>query len=233
MEKAAQQALDESVVLVKGALQRAQSLEVLRHSSHAACITINSPRFTGYMIAATSQNRPVDEAFLKILQERLLHFLKDAGENPIDDESTLQLNLRQVEFQDWALEYADFLAQSTVGEDQVSMAFFPNAKTRVELEPSAAEDMLQIELSELRDNVPVEFDLYIYMPENQKFLRYIPTGRIFFGDQRSRLLNSGVAKMHLRKDNIAGVKKYRVQNFLNDKIDEFGSMKKLKTGPES
>jgi hypothetical protein len=105
------------------------------------------------------------------------------------------------------------------------MAFFPSQDTTVRLEASASERMLQLDMSELRGNVVLEFDLYIYLPQNQKYLLYTPEGRPLYEEQKKRLMDKGVAKMHLRKESAQGVKRYRAQNFLNDKIEEFKKKK--------
>ena len=110
------------------------------------------------------------------------------------------------------------------------MAFFPSENTKVDLEQSVSEKMLQIDLTELREDSVMEFDLYIYMPENQRYLLYTPTGRVLMGEQKNRLVGKGMTRMHLRKENIVGVKRYRAQNFLNDKIEEFKNLQRIKKG---
>ena len=48
----------------------------------------------------------------------------------------------------------------------------------------------------------------------------------FYTDQKGRLKDKGVVHMHLKKDSAPQVKKYRAQNFLNEKILEFQKKKK-------
>jgi len=59
----------------------------------------------------------------------------------------------------------------------------------------------------------------------RKYLLYTPEGRPLYGNQKERLVQKGVSKMHLRKESAQGVKRYRAQLFLNDKISEFKAKK--------
>lgn len=215
MVKGTQAALDESVVVAD-----VDTLAEVRAATNVACITISSPRFSGYLVAALGADRQIDDEFMKTVQDRLFSFLRANGENLADDEG-MNLKLEKVEFEEWAISQADFLRKSVHGADEIAMAFFPSKDTETKLEQSVAENMLKMGIDELRDDIPVEFDLYIYLPSNKKYLLYTPQGRRLYGDQRGRLRDKGVTHMHLRKDDAGQVKRYRAQIYLNQMIGEF------------
>lgn len=218
-----QQALDESV-------ERENPLtgmEELSSSSSVACITIQSQRFSGYLVAAMGKNRQIDANFLKLVKDRLFNFLRNNGEKVKDDEA-MDLKLEEVDFEDWAIHQAEFLRKSIHGKNEIAMAFFPNKETSVQLEASANENMLKLDINELRDDVRVEFDLYIYMPTNQKYILYTPQGRKLFSQQRGRLSEKGITHMHLRKESEGQVKRYRAQSYLNDCIANYKTRPKVK-----
>jgi hypothetical protein len=218
-----QQAIDETMNM-----QGRPPVEVM-NSTNVACILIQSPRFSGYLICAMGADKKVDEALMKAVQDRLLKFLKTNGEEMKDDE-VLGMKIQEVDFQDWALEQADFLRKSVHNGEEIAMAFFPAANVETELEESVSKKMLQMKLDELREDSPLEFDLYIYMPENNKYLLYTPQGTPIYGKQKTRLQSHGVTHMHLKKESLRDVKKYRAQNFLNDKISAYKAAQKIK-GP--
>lgn len=223
--KGTHKALEETIQ-IKGK-STSESIQKIEKASNIACIVIESPRFSGYLVAALGKNRQVDEEFVQMIRERLFSFLKTHGEVITEEtESQMSLQIQEVEFEDWALKQAEFLKKSVHDGDEIAMAFFPTKDTKVKLEESVSERMLQMTLTELRDDTPVEFDLYIYMPENQKYLLYTPQGKTFYGKQKERLIDKGVSHIHLRKENTGQVKKYRAQNFLNDKIQAFLANKK-------
>lgn len=223
--KGTQAALDDSVRVINP-LTEYQPIET---ATNVACITINSPRFSGYLVAALGRDRKIDDAFLKSVQDRLFSFLRSNGE-VIKDEESMNLKLEQVDFEDWAIGQADFLRKSVHGTDEIAMAFFPSKETSAKLEQSVSEKMLKMSIDELKDDVPVDFDLYIYLPTNQKYLLYTPQGARLFGQQRGRLRQKGVTHMHMRKESAGQVKRYRAQVYLNDKISEFRKKPKIKVG---
>lgn len=218
--KGTQQALDEASQIIGNA----EEYEELKSSTNVACITIESPRFSGYLVAAMGKDRPLDAAFIKAIKNKLFEFLKSHGE-VVKEDDTMDLQIQQVDFEEWAIQQADFLRKSVHGTSEVAMAFFPNKETSARLEDSVSDNMLKMSLDELRDDVPVEFDCYIYMPTNNRFLLYTPEGKPIYGNQRGRLREKGVTHLHLRKESVGQVKKYRAQCFLNERIAEFRKAK--------
>lgn len=215
MVRGTQQALEEAAII--GDLTE---YEELQKSTNVACIIVESPRFSGYLVAAMGKDRRIDEKFTETVKEKLFDFLRAHGETVADDQN-MNLTLEQVDFEEWAIQQAHFLRKAIHGSQEVAIAFFPTKETSVSLEESVSKSMLKMSLDELRDDVPVEFDIYIYMPSNNRFLLYTPEGRPIYGSQRGRLREKGVTHIHLRKENSPQVKKYRAQVFLNDRIAEF------------
>lgn len=216
MVKGAQHALD-SAVKVNSEKSHVEKLE---KSQNCICIVIDSTRFSGYLIAAMGKNRRFDDEFVKNIQTKLYDFLKSQGEK-LDDSGALEIKIKTVEFEDWALEQAEFLKKSVHDGDEVAMAFFPTEKTAPEVEKSAREDMLSINIDDLEGDIQVLFDVYIYLPTNKRYVLYTPKGGTFLANQKDRLKGKGITHMHMKKDEIASAKKYTAQNYLNNKVDEF------------
>jgi hypothetical protein len=216
MVKGAQHALDSSIKVN----QEKTIVEKLEKSQNCICIVIDSTRFSGYLIAAMGRNRRFDDEFVKNIQTKLYEFLKSQGET-LDEDGALEIKIKTVEFEDWALEQAEFLKKSVHDGDEVAMAFFPAKKTTPDVEKSAREDMLSINIDDLEGDIQVLFDVYIYLPTNQKYVLYTPKGGTFMGNQKDRLKGKGITHMHMKKDEIGSAKKYTAQNYLNNKVDEF------------
>lgn len=217
-----QQALDESVTLTSGPAAHVEQ------SSNVACIVVDSPKFKGYLVAALGKNRKIDKEFIEGIRMRLFKFLKENGET-VSDEDSMSIKIKQVEFEDWALEQAEFLKKSVHNGDEVAMAFFPAQSTEQKFDESRSEKMVALSLEELKPDTPVEFDLYVFLPENNKYILYTPQGRTFYGAQKDRLVQKGVTHMHLRKDSVQDVKRYKAQNYLNSKIEEYRNKKSSKS----
>ncbi len=199
--------------------------EEIQKSSNMACISVESPRFSGYLVCAMGRDRKIDPAFMDTIQRRLFQFLKENGED-VKDQKSMQLKLQEVDFTAWTLEQAEFLKKSVHDGDEIAIAFFPTKIKDDELKASVSKKMLMIQLNDLESDAVVEFDLYIFMPENNKYLLYTPQGRPFDGKQKDRLKTKGVTHMHLKNEAAPSLKKYRAQNFLNDKIASYKNAQK-------
>ena len=57
--------------------------ENVDQASNVACIMIESTRFSGYLVAALGKDKKIDEEFIKMIQDRLVKFLKLNGEQLI------------------------------------------------------------------------------------------------------------------------------------------------------
>jgi hypothetical protein len=222
--RGAVEAMDSTTVHIEGEDQTERSVKKLESSSNVFCITIESPRFSGYLVAALGKNRKMDDSFIDMVKQRLFSFLKANGESA-SEENSMDIKIKEVAFEDWAIQQAEFLRKSVHQGEEIAMAFFPNNNVTVKLEESASDKMLKMSIDELKEDVPLEFDLYMYMPENDKYLLYTPQGRPLAGNQKGRLKEKGMTHMHLKKESVGDVKKYRAQNFLNAKIEAFNQKK--------
>lgn len=197
--------------------EKSQSIE---ESTNVACIVVESARFSGYLITAMGKNKKLDDHFLKKVRERLFKFLKENGED-IKEGDSMDLKIKQVPFEDWALEYAEFMRKSIHDGNEVAMAFFPRPDIKTEYQESHAEEMASIKIDEFQGDTNVEFNVYIRLPRNDKYILYTPRGGMFYNNQKERLRNQGIMQLHIMKAELPDVDKYRAQNFLNEKITDF------------
>jgi hypothetical protein len=189
-------------------------------TSNMACIVIESSRFSGYLITAMGKNKVIDNAFMKKIQMRLYNFLKEHGEKVTNGES-MQLILKQVPFMPWAVDQAEFLRRSTHMGDEVAMAFFPRAEIRARFGESVDEEMAAVHLHEFEGDTMVDFNVYIHLPKNNKYVLYTPRGGVFYDKQKTRLSGQGISHLHVLKAEMQDLDKYRAENYLNDSIEDF------------
>lgn len=221
--KGVNKTLDETAVKGDGFVQ-----SYLEDNTHLACIVVESPRFSGYLVAALGKNKKVDDEFVDLVRTRLMKFLRDAGE-PIEDEGNMQVKVKRVDFEGWALEYAQFLRKSVHKGDEVAMAFFPFAEAQTKVGASANESMVSVKTNEIEPGKPLEFNLYIYLPTNKKYILYTPKGAVFQENQKDRLVRQGVSDVHIQKDEVQNLSRYKAQNHLNSLIDQYDQKDKTKT----
>jgi hypothetical protein len=218
ISRAAQEALEKTVKKTHAAY-----VEKVENTSDMSCIVVESTRFEGYLVAAIGHNREPEAAFIQGLRQRIFHFLRVNGEHINEDDEPMLVTLKKVDFKGWADAEAEFLRKSEHNQEEVSIAFFPRTNIHPHFEDSPDVKMVKIKMEDLKADVPVDFNLYIYLEENQRYVRYTAKGAKFQAHQKARLEKQGLKHMHVFKTEIADFTKYRAQNYLNDKIDSFHS----------
>lgn len=217
------EALEQSSIYVQG-----KPGEKVTDSSHVACIVIDSTRFSGYLVAAMGKNRRIDAEFIEKIRQRLFKFLSENGEQLGEDEKSLNIKIKQVDFQEWAVDCAEFLRKSIHNGDEVAMAFFPHQEAKTKSGKSAEEHMATVSIDDVKADVKLDFNVYVYLPKNGKYVMFTPEGGTLYSKQKDKLKDQGVTELHIRKDDLQRISGHRAQTYLNEQIDRFESNKDLK-----
>lgn len=214
--RGANQVLEEIVEKKDGVV-----LEKLQGSTtNTACIAIESTRFSGYLIAALAGDRPFDEKFVALVRERLVRFLRENGETVKEGES-FPLKIRQVRFEAWAQDYAEFLKKTVHQGQEMAFAFFPVSEVVPTIGGSSVAQMVTIPVGALVADQEVDFHVHLLLPANDRFLLYTPKGSVFFKTQKDRLQKSGVASLHIKESDVAAFKAYHVRHQVEHLILDF------------
>lgn len=206
-----------------GALEAPQTISPTT-SSNVACFAVRSSGVWGAIVVAYGKDRIVDRKFANDLQDHLLIYMQENGiEFKIED--VMNLTIKQVKFEEWSEKEAVFLRKSIHEGCELALGFFINTGPNGELAPSVRNDMLKVNIDEIRADHSLDFDVYLYFPENGKYLRYVGKDGHLSGKQWDRLTAGGVTELHIRKESEADISRYRMKNFLNDKITDFNNKK--------
>ncbi|MNK07484.1 hypothetical protein D3C87_253990 [compost metagenome] len=188
--------------------------------NQVSCLLIQSARFSGYLLTALPPGHNHNRSLLTRIKNHLMVVLKEYGETTQDPES-IHLKLTPVKFTDWAMNEADFLHTSSHENNQVSVAFFQRLDMKTPFIETDDSAMLGIELNEVEENTVMDFNLYIHLSKNKKYLRYTQKGAELPANQKDRLRSQGLTHFHVLKMEINEFMQYRVQKFLNQKISKF------------
>ena len=196
-----------------------EPVEKIESVTRLGCIEIQTERYDGYLLIAWGADRSVDEPLMRTIRAKLVQFMQGAGQK-FDAEDAIRLRLQDVTFEGWAVAQADFLRRAVHAGREVAVAFFPGRAEESRVEASARADMVHIGIDEIKGDSRVEFDVYVHLPANGKYLLYTPEGGRLYQVQKDRLKAKGVRRVHLKKNAAPDLRRYRVQNFLNDRIAE-------------
>lgn len=195
-------------------------IEKIELAQNCICFNIESKTFRGYLVAAMGKNRRLDDELLSAVQLKLSEVIKDTNQN-INDNKPLEIKIKAVDFENWAIEKAEFLKKSIHDGNEVAMAFFPQNSLSPQLGKSDTSDMISINIDDLASDVPLSFDIYVHLPANNKYILYTPKNGMFLSTQRERLKAKGIDKMHTKKDSEEDIQKSHVENTLNKSIKDF------------
>lgn len=198
---------------------QANRIHSLAEITNAACIVIKSQRFSGYLIIAMAPDQKMDDKLLTNLRDRLFKSLESGGEKLMSSEQ-MHLKLDSVNFNSWTEKSAELVCKANHCGDEIALAFFPLRNVQLNLKECSNQNMWTLDIQDLQGNAKVEFDVYVHLAENDKYILYTPKNGVFYEKQKDRLIGKGIKQMHVRKDAIEDMKRYRAQNYLNGKIDK-------------
>ena len=200
---------------------------LLSEVHEVVCMTVRHRVFEGYLVAASSE--PLSELdFYTKVKAKLSEIFTTLGSGAQDDfeiDAPLELKLEPVSFKSWARTHAEFLQRAAHQGTEIALAFFPSQNTQVKVVGADNKNMLAIDLSELKEDTRMEFDVFLHLPGNEKYILYTPEGQVLQATQKGRLQQRGVSSFHIRKESMHQVKKYKAKNFLNSLVREFKNKK--------
>ncbi len=220
--KGTQEALEQIIIKSDPSIP---AQEISKTISNVSCFTVQSPKISGYLVAAMGNNEKISLSFIELVRQRLFQYLIKNGELVEDNSSLMDLQLEPVDFQDWAISEGEFLRKSIHENNEVALAFFPSSNTKISWEPSPNEDMIQVTLDNIKEDAPLDFDLYVYLPSNNKFILYTPEGGSLFANQKSRLQERGITHLHLKKESSEKLTPYKARVTLSEEIERYRKKK--------
>lgn len=209
-----QRALDASVTFID-----AKEVETLGTNKRFACLFVKSFNLSGYLIAALGKDRVVDAQLMADIRNKLFQSLRAEG-NDMFEADPIQLELHEVQIENWAMHEAKFLAKAVHQAQEIAVAFFENDSP---FEISEVEQMMKMKIEELDHEVPVDFDLYVYLPVNDRLIKITHKGRSIQGEQQERLMTRGLKHLHIHREDFSAAFQYAVGSKLSRKIRNYQS----------
>lgn len=192
--------------------------------TEVSCLKIDSVRISGIMVIATGKNEALDEGIKNHIQQTLYETLANKGFNSLDiDGNTPPLKITKVSFYDWALRKADFTLNSVYQNDEIALSFFSTSELKTAFENSHSEEMFQIKYSEIEVGTKASFQLFIYLPNNKKYVVFNKEDTALSISDFDRLKRNSIAHIHFKKENLPQFKQVKAQNFLNRQIDSLST----------
>jgi hypothetical protein len=92
-----------------------------------------------------------------------------------------------------------YFKTANYGDSSVGVAFFPTENDIPDTDGKSGQPMIDIWVEDIECCYPLNFKAYLYLQKNQKYYLYLRNGRSLQPEQKLRLSENGVEKMHIKK----------------------------------
>lgn len=190
------------------------SLEPLHSTKQLSIFKVQCGDQQGYVSCAWGTNQTLPSDFSEKIRSSLSHFFKNQSIG-FSSENVFHLEIIPVDFKNLSEKTARFMQDAIHLNKELGVAFFlkPKEFSFYHSDPSVP-GMLYINISDIENDSLFTFDLYLYMPENQKFILYTPKGLPLYKHQMERLNERGISKMHFYEQDRTEADKSEAKYFL-------------------
>lgn len=183
-------------------------------------VSLKSNQFAGYLVLARGKHEP--EVSYKLLQrftENLIMKLQLKGIN-ITEFHFLNAKVNRVKFDSWAKKSASFCFASVHQGAETAIAFIPTPIVLPVIEELPEfPDYVGIRLNDIKPNIKVNFEIYLYLEKNRRFFHLLKKGTFIEPIRIERIRNSK-SSVYIASEEKTDFKNYHIQNNLNASIEE-------------
>lgn len=196
------------------------------------CLVVNSPKWSGYLIIA-SESYLEFEVLQTLIQQWLEENLNaeasnvenaepDTGnENESVSSQGFYISFAAVQFDEFAQVQANYCKIIEQGAKKTIVAFFSVNPLFLNVALHTKHDMITLELAEIPTEKSTGLDIYLYLPENDKFILYLKNSDPLLADQHQRLSQKNVEHLYTALEYEQIVLRLRCESVLNLMIEEF------------
>jgi hypothetical protein len=181
--------------------------------------TVNTGKLSGYFVVAAS-GAP-NQQLLGNIREGITKYMERTGQF-FDAGDIKEIELREVQFESLAMASGEFFRKSAHLEDEIAVAFFRRPESEFKVEVSTYPgDWVTTELGNIVSGERVDFDIFVYLPVNNRFILYKRAGDPMEEQQRSKLIRGGIKHVHFRREEVPLIDSYQARTYLNSLIFQF------------
>jgi len=208
-----------SEVVKKEKILDTQSQIPLNLVTHLDCIPVRSKSLKGLLIFATSANKHCGLDFSKAVQQQVTQLMKKSGEY-VRDEGVLQIEVPPFRFLEVAAEIAQFVTVTEHMGIELGMAFLESEGVFPDIGDANPAGMCSVDIEDLRSNENIGFDAFIYLPRNDKYIKYLNKGGVLAPYQKEHMVEYKVKHFYIKQEDSRKVKTQYVSSFVQKVVEE-------------
>ncbi len=182
------------------------------------CLLVQSETWSGHLLAHSNVNLEshlLEPVFKNWASLEFKYFT--------DQESHLffEIEVDISVFKKWIQNKAEHIEALKVNGSELTMSFVGIEPNQLLVEFNEATDLLEVELDILPVDHDLHLSLFLHLPENKKFLLYTPAGQQLTTNQKNRLTENRVQKLHTPVEFEDELKKLKMRKHLNKNLEDF------------
>ncbi len=194
-----------------------EKADQIRDCTRLGIITITSRIYKGYFVCATGNNKRADLDRLEQIREMLSNTLMAEGHGP-REMLVAEVEIPSINFKSWIKKHAVFVSYVQVGADEVAIGFI-DADGYIPDFQIKAEKMVPVPLRTIQPNTALDFDMYLYLQKNDKYILYVKRHDMFFERQVLKE-NSSVQVCYLKAEHVDYYRIYCAKIFIISRAEE-------------
>lgn len=188
-----------------------------------ACIEVRSQSFRGYLVAARASNQIFSKEFMSQIRKYVADAMLRSGEI-LNESEIYSAEVDDVDFKYWTLQQAHCFQMGVYQGEEVGLAFFESQDLDFQNLSERKHHMIGIQFSEDILKNKAMFDLYLYLPVNERFIRYTKRGESVSNKQFEKLKSNAITHLYFRQQDLLQWKIHQIKQFLKDKVTQFRSL---------
>ncbi|MCB0391728.1 MAG: hypothetical protein KDD58_10570 [Bdellovibrionales bacterium] len=189
----------------------------LRNLSKLGVIPIKMGDLSGYLMIASTVEEDFDDAHLSLFKNSFIKTCVEQGKS-ITIHSEMLIDTIPIDLIKWTEEMGEYTFIREFGLGHMIVSLIVTDYNVPELEEDKQHHKLKVPIDLIVPGTELQFNAYIYMDKNKKFLTIGKDGRSL-SEKQLKNLNLNKKNLFIKKEDINLFKKYFATNVINDLID--------------
>lgn len=205
IQKGFQATLGPGVFIQKGTLPTHDKGVREKLKYRAYCISLFTGNWCGYFVVATKAPMSFDTInliFADWIKLQVSDNIELKKEDFFEFENIQQLQLSEIQLN------ADYTEKLNVEDYSVDISFFSVDPALMQLEFTEDKNYIKVKTEDIPVGVKMDFNLFIYLPENKKFLLYTQENSPLRPEQKDRLYKNKIEVLYLSSSFEANFRKF-------------------------
>lgn len=213
----------EDLKLSLNAVTEAGQTNQMLSATELQCLVIQSSSWIGYLVIHCEL--PMDRQSLEFILAKWIFenfgYNSEESADLVNTSPLFSVKIREVPFIPFAQQFSDLCTAFEYDGKKLSLGFFGVDPQHIFLRIHPKHDMIELGLQELPFEQNLEFEVCLYMPENEKFITYSKRQSKIQKMHLDRLKEKSVKSIYTNFENEVAVQKFRAENQLNSRVELF------------